>query len=291
MTTRSLNLISFLLLLIFAIGCAPEQTAEVSESVEVQPAPLAQVVEPTAPPLPTETTAAYPAPAEVQPEAGYPEPEAVVDSYPEPIDTENPQAAELVQIEVIESFPHSPAVFTQGLVWDNGIFYESGGLYGQSALYRVDPTTGESDLSVPIAPELFAEGLALVDDKLIMLTWKAGIAIVFDKDSFEEIGRFSYEGQGWGLCYEPSQNQLWMSNGSSTIVSRDPDSFEITNRFPVLDNGQPLGRINELECVDGLIYANVWKTDTILVIDSLTGTVLQKIDGSTLLTADERAQL
>lgn len=299
MTTRNQALLSSILCIILLVGCAPERATESNSSTETNPVPLAQVVEPTVPPSPTVIINSYPAPLTPQVETGYPEPKtssealSTVSSYPEAITDFDPEpdAPTKIGVEVIESYPHNTAVFTQGLVWDNGIFYESGGLYGQSALHRVDLQTGASDLSVPIAPELFAEGLALVGDRLIMLTWKAGVAIVFDKNSFEEIGRFSYEGQGWGLCYEPSQEQLWMSDGSSVIVGRDPNSFEITNQLQVLDNGQPVSRINELECVNGLIYANVWKSDIILVIDSQTGAVIDKIDGGTLLTAEERAQL
>ncbi|MEM8858977.1 MAG: glutaminyl-peptide cyclotransferase [Chloroflexota bacterium] len=279
-------------------ACSPTQLPEIEEEeVEVAPelssateTPLALA---TAAPLPTQppTPNGYPQPII---ETGYPEPSEPIllteEGYPAPTEATE-QVTTLLELEVIEAFPHNTAVFTQGLVWDNGIFYESGGNYGESAVYQVEPQTGQPILSSPIAPEFFAEGLALVDNRLIMLTWKEGVAIEFDKNSLQEVGRFTYEGQGWGLCYEPIQNQLWMSSGSSLLVSRNPITFEITGQVEVTDNGQAVTQINELECVNGLIYANIWKSDVIVVIDSQSGAVVQKIDGSTLLTAEERAEL
>ena len=293
---RNLKPLSVFAILFLAclLSCTSIQNEAIPEPKEIEPAALAQAVAPSPHPTQAQAFEAYPAPIEAEIATDYPEPEQVSqiieEGYPAPPEAAEP-SEDLIQIEVIEIFPHNPAVFTQGLIWDDGSFYESGGLYGESALYRVDLETGQANAVTPILPEYFAEGLALVDDRLIMLTWKAGVAIIFDKNSLQEIGRFSYDGQGWGLCYEPTQNQLWMSSGSSLIVSRDPMTFEVTGQIQVSDNGLTIDQINELECVNGIIYANIWKSDIILAIDSQTGNVIHKIDGSSLLSADEQATL
>ncbi len=189
-------------------------------------------------------------------------------------------------------YPHNTQVFTQGLHWQpEGYFYESGGQRGRSALYRVNVQDGTAVMQAPIDPNFFAEGIAVIDDRIIMLTWQAQTAIVFDRDTFQEIGRFTYEGEGWGLCYDGSTNQLWMSNGSDRLVSRNPDTFEVTSEILVRLAGEPVFQINELECVGDLIYANLWKTDTIIGIDQTSGQVVRQVDASSLLTDEERGAL
>ncbi|MBC8100238.1 MAG: glutaminyl-peptide cyclotransferase [Armatimonadetes bacterium] len=190
---------------------------------------------------------------------------------------------------VLNAYPHDVNAFTQGLVLADGRLYESTGLFGQSTLREVDLTTGAVLRSVAVAPEYFAEGLALVDDRLIQLTWQSGIALIYDRDTFAPLGSYTYSGEGWGLCYDGAQ--LYMSDGSSTLFIRDAQSFEIIRQVTVALDGQPVERLNELECVGDAIYANVWQTDAIVVIDKLTGRVRDVIDASTLLTPDERAQL
>ncbi len=196
-----------------------------------------------------------------------------------------------LRTSVVAKYPHSTEVFTQGLVWLDGAFYESGGLYGQSALYRVGLEDGIATQKAAIDDTFFGEGIAVVGDRIIMLTWQAGVAIVFDRETFEEVGRFAYEGQGWGLCYDEAENQLWMSNGSNIIVSRNPDTFEITNQISVAEADGPVSQLNELECVGERIYSNIWKSDRIVAIDKQTGEVIATIDASDLLTDEERAQL
>ncbi|MFT7585773.1 MAG: glutamine cyclotransferase [Cellvibrionaceae bacterium] len=285
----------FLLSVLFAAGCSSGQSP-VPEEVPILGSESA-AVDSTAPaPISELVPSAYPSPEIEEPDLiGYPQPAEVNQtlSYPEPesdVVIQNAGAKPL-QIKIINSYPHSRQVFTQGLVWDKGFLYESGGLRGESALYRVNLADGQAVQQVAIDTEFFAEGVALVDDKIIMLTWQSETAIVFDRETFVETGRFHYSGQGWGLCYDESNGKLWMSDGSEHIVSRHPDTFELMGEIMVALDGAPVTQINELECVDGMIYANLWKSDMILVINPASGNVEYRIDASVLLTAEERATL
>ncbi|MDE2818649.1 MAG: glutaminyl-peptide cyclotransferase [Chloroflexota bacterium] len=193
--------------------------------------------------------------------------------------------------EVINVYPHDDDAFTQGLLWDSGFLYESTGLRGQSTLRRVELETGIPLESVSLSKDLFAEGLERVGDTLIQLTWQAGLAVVYDFDSFERLDTIYYEGEGWGLCYDG--RYLFMSDGSSHLSIRDPGSFELIFRGAVTYNGQilPASLLNELECVDDYIYANAWNTDYIFRIDKFTGDIVAVIDASSLLTEAEKAAL
>jgi len=193
--------------------------------------------------------------------------------------------------EVIKIYPHDDGAFTQGLLWDSGFLYESTGLRGHSTLRRVEIETGRPLETVSLADELFAEGLERVGDTLIQLTWQAGLAFVYDFDTFEHLDTISYDGEGWGLCYDG--RYLFMSDGSSYLSIRDPGSFELIFRGAVTYNGQilPASLLNELECVDDYIYANAWNTDYIFRIDKFTGDIVAVIDASSLLTEAEKAAL
>ncbi len=200
------------------------------------------------------------------------------------------QAQELSQAvpEVLATYPHDPEAFTQGLLLTDGHFFESTGLYGESSLREVVPETGEVLREVELSPELFAEGLTLVDDRLIQITWRAGVALVYNADTFEQTATFDYKGQGWGLCYDGKE--LVMSDGSATLTRRDPETFAPLETVEVKLNGEPVEMLNELECVGDSVYANIWQTDTIVKIAE-DGRVTQEIDASNLLAAEERAQL
>jgi glutaminyl-peptide cyclotransferase len=130
----------------------------------------------------------------------------------------------------------------------------------------------------------YTEGLALVEDRLIQLTWKDGVAFVWDADTFAPIGQFEYEGEGWGLCYDGSR--LVMSDGSDALTFRDPATFEVTGTVIVTEDGRPVIKLNELECVDGSVWANVWETDRIVRIDPATGDVTGGLDATGLITPD-----
>lgn len=183
-------------------------------------------------------------------------------------------------VSIVETFGHDTAAFTQGLEFDGDTLYESRGLYGESALTTIDPATGDSLAFTPVIPDFFAEGLTVVDDRLVQLTWLDGVALVYDKTTLEEIGRFSYDGEGWGLCYDGES--LFMSNGTNVITRRDPATFEVLDSFEVTLNGRPVVNLNELECVDDLVWVNIWQADFIAVLDPETGTVIAEIDASSL---------
>lgn len=198
------------------------------------------------------------------------------------------QAVETLVPEVIAEYPHDPDAFTQGLLLHNGFFYESTGLYGESDLRRVDPETGAVLQQVDLNDQIFAEGLALIDDRLIQITWRENIAIEYDLETFEVNNVFEYEGEGWGLCFDGEA--LYMTDGSDNLFLRDPETFELLAIIPVTLRGQPVFNLNELECVGDDIYANVWQTDFIMRIDKDSGVVGAEIDASGLLTDPESAQ-
>lgn len=183
-------------------------------------------------------------------------------------------------VEVLRTVPHRTDAFTQGLGFADGTLYESTGLVGRSSLASIDPATGEVDQEVAVEPTVFAEGLALVGDELVQLTWRDGIAYRYDVGSFELVGQHTYDGEGWGLCHDGEQ--LVMSDGSPDLTFRDADTFEETGRVTVTRDGQPVEELNELECVDGTVHANVWHTDEIVTIDPTTGEVQAVVDASAL---------
>ena len=192
-------------------------------------------------------------------------------------------------MKVLATRHHDPAAFTQGLLVHEGSLYESTGLYGSSSLREVDPVSGAVKRKVDIPSEFFAEGLALVDDRLIQLTWKEQKALVHKLAGFAPAGELRYEGEGWGLCWDG--RRLVMTDGSDKLTFRDPTTFAFLGEVTVTradQMGERVLELNELECVDGVVYANVWQTDDILRIDPSTGRVTAVIDASGLLTAEER---
>ncbi len=191
--------------------------------------------------------------------------------------------------EVIESYPHDADSFIQGLVWNGETFYESAGLYGESDLREVDPITGEVLRQVDLAPEFFAEGLTLVDDKLIQITWQEHIAFVYDAETFEQVGTFEYDTDGWGLCYDGEV--LYMSDGTPNLYTRDPQTFELLSQVPLTFQGELVPNLNELECVDGKVWGNIWQTDVIVRIEPSTGEIDGLVDARNLLSAEEVAGL
>lgn len=192
------------------------------------------------------------------------------------------------RVEIVAEYPHDPAAFTQGLLLRQNQLFESTGLRGRSTVRAVDLASGTVQRQVDLPPELFGEGLAAVGPRLIQLTWTSGVARVYDRATFALEREHSYTTQGWGLCYDGSR--LVMSDGSSTLYFRDPDTFELQGQVEVRENGERRDRLNELECVNGKVYANVFETDWIVEIDPDTGTVTAAIDASGLLTSAERAR-
>ena len=190
-----------------------------------------------------------------------------------------------LRVDVLRELPHDTTAYTQGLLWWNGSLYESTGRYGESTLRRLDPETGAVEQRLDVPPAFFGEGLARTGDRLIMLTWKAERAFVFDLGTFEVLRSFRYRGEGWGLCHDG--RRLVMSNGSDTLTFRDPETFEPLGAVPVTLRGRPQTDLNELECVDGAVYANVWQHDYIVRIDPDSGRVTHQIDAAGLLSRDE----
>ena len=179
--------------------------------------------------------------------------------------------------EVISRRPHDTAAFSQGLLLDpSGRLFESTGLWGESTVREVDPDTGEVLRAESLPENLFGEGLALVDDDLVQLTWRSGKAFRWDADTFERLTTYRYDGEGWGLCYDGER--LVMSDGSDRLTFRDPETFEVIGSVAITIDGQPLLDLNELECVDGSVWANVWLTDTIVRIDPADGQVTGLLD-------------
>ncbi|MFL2975026.1 MAG: glutaminyl-peptide cyclotransferase [Candidatus Thalassarchaeaceae archaeon] len=179
--------------------------------------------------------------------------------------------AEERDIEILRTLPHDSSSFTQGLeVLENSIF-ESSGLYGHSRISEIDSQNGEIIRQTKIDDSYFGEGITVKDQSIIMLTWRAGVALEFHISNFSIIGNFSFEGEGWGICY--NGEHIVTSNGTSELSFRDPDSFEIDFTTMVTWDGVPVPNLNELECVDDKIYANIWMEETILRISSTSGKV------------------
>lgn len=192
-------------------------------------------------------------------------------------------------VEIVEWVPHDPDAFTQGLEVANGAMYESTGLWGQSSLRAVDPATGEAIVRVDLPDEFFGEGLTVVGDEIVQLTWQSGTALVYDRATLELLREHSYEGEGWGLC--EMSGELIMTDGSDRLVRRDPETFELLSTVTVTAPGYDgrLDHLNELECVEDLVIANVWQTDALLVIDPDTGRVVAAIDAGPLVDDVYRA--
>ncbi len=187
-------------------------------------------------------------------------------------------------VEVLATIPHDPAAFTQGLELVDGVLYEGTGLEGQSTLRRLDPSTGAVQRQVELPPELFGEGVTVVGDKIWQLTWRNGVAIQRDRETLAEVKRVTYEGEGWGLCRDGGR--LVMSDGTEELRFLDPETFAETGRVTVRRNGVPLVRINELECVGGQVWANLWQLDDVVKIDPGSGNVLATVDLSPIRPAD-----
>ena len=189
---------------------------------------------------------------------------------------------------ILERVEHDEQAFTQGfLIW-NHTLYESTGLYNHSTLREVNLSDGSILRSVDLPDDEFGEGLALVNDTLYVLTWKAGIVHRYNRSTFAELGDMTYDGEGWGLCW--NGEHLAMSNGTSSIAFRDPDTFAIERTIEVTLNGSPISNLNELECIGDHILANVWFDDVILDIDEGTGDVAMVLDASNLLTSEEEQE-
>ena len=190
--------------------------------------------------------------------------------------------------KIVHAFPHDREAFTQGLLYHGGFLYEGTGLNGRSSLRKVRLETGEVLQKVDLPSEYFGEGIAIVKDEIFLLTWQSHMGFVFDLNDFHIVRRFSYQGEGWGLAARG--NELYMSDGSAQIRVIDPASFSEKRRFTVREGNKPIDQLNELEFVEGELYANIWNSDRIARISPQTGQVLSWIDLSGILSPLYRRQ-
>ncbi len=197
-----------------------------------------------------------------------------------------PRRVPIQSYEVVKVYPHDRGAFTQGLVYHNGFLYESTGINGESSLRKVDLATGQVLQRKDIDSQYFAEGLAIMQGRAFQLTWVSQQGFVYDLQSFGLLRTFTYIGQGWGLTNDA--HSLIMSNGSNTISFLDPETLAVQRSVSVLENSQPLNLLNELEYINGEIFANVWQTDRIVRIDPATGILRSWIDMSGLLSPEDR---
>ena len=189
-------------------------------------------------------------------------------------------AVTISDVDVIKKYPHDNKAFTQGLEFHEGRIYESTGRHGFSELRKVDLVTGRVIQRRVLDPQYFGEGITILQNKVFQLTWKSGKGFVYDLNSFALDREFKISGEGWGLSNDG--NNLLLSNGSNQILFLDPQTLQVLKRVSVTLNDKPQYLLNELEYVDGEIWANVWKKDEILRIDPLTGIVLGILDVGTI---------
>ena len=257
-----------------AIEPPPPATA-----ITAPPATAATIPAPPATAAPPEpTVATIPAPPATEPP-----PPTTTTAPPAPATTTTTAPAEAprrYRPQTVEILPHDRMSFTQGLAWRQGVFYESAGLYGRSSVRIVDPATGEVIKERALDDQYFGEGLEVVGERVVQLTWREETAFVWQTETLAPLGTFSYSGEGWGLCAQA--DRFVMSDGSDVLTFRHLETFAPLGSVRVARNGEPVTRLNELECVGGLVYANIWLTDSIAVIDPAQGTVAALVDASGL---------
>ena len=185
-----------------------------------------------------------------------------------------------INYNIVNTYPHDTSSFTEGLIWENSNLYESTGLEGKSKLMKIDIKNGKAQQSVSLDNSIFGEGITLLNDKIYQLTWQNHKVYVYDAKTLKKLKELNWEHDGWGMTNNGTN--LIISTGESNLYFVDPDNFKIRKIVGVSDNNGPLGNLNELEYVDGFIYANIWMTDYIIKIDLSNGNVSGKIDLSDL---------
>ncbi|MFO7844791.1 MAG: glutaminyl-peptide cyclotransferase [Bacteroidales bacterium] len=183
---------------------------------------------------------------------------------------------ELYECRIVNTYPHDTKAYTQGLFYDNGIIYEGTGQKGESSLRKVVLETGELIQSLSLPAKYFGEGITAFGDKIIQLTWTSQTGFVYDKESFTLINTLQYPTQGWGITTDGKK--LIMSDGSQTIYFLEPEYFTEIGRIEVYDHEGPVRSLNELEYIDGLVYANIFQTEEMIAFDPKTGKVVKRID-------------
>jgi glutaminyl-peptide cyclotransferase len=196
------------------------------------------------------------------------------------------QNAPVRSYKVIATYPHDPKAYTQGLQYLNGTLYEGTGLNGESSIRKVNLTTGAVLKIQPVSAFYFGEGITVLGNRLFELTWQNGVAFVYDANTFQSMDSFHYTGEGWGLTYDGKR--LVMSDGTNALRFLDPVTFRELSRIPVRDGSRPIAELNELEYIDGEVWANVYQTDRVARIDPRTGQVNSWVDFAGLLKQSDR---
>jgi glutamine cyclotransferase len=177
---------------------------------------------------------------------------------------------------IVNTYPHDPSAYTEGLVYSDGFLYESTGLVGDSTLRRVDLTTGMVVQKYNLPEQYFGEGIAIVNNTIIQLTWVSQIGFIYQKTTFALLGNFTYPTQGWGLTYDGKN--LIMSDGTDHLYFLNPTTFKQSGEIQVHNGKTPVVNINSLDYINGEIYANIWLTNTIAIINPTNGQVTAMIN-------------
>ena len=200
----------------------------------------------------------------------------------------NPDTPAAWTYNVVNTFAHDPKAFTQGLIFEEGFLYEGTGLYGKSVLRKVELETGNVLQEHKLPDEFFGEGITIYGDRIIQLTLKSKIGFVYNKETFELLREFSYPTEGWGLTHDGKH--LIMSDGTPMLYFLDPETFAQNHKIMVLDQDSPVWGLNELEYIDGQIFANVWPTERIVRIEPKTGEVIGWIDTEGILAPQDHSE-
>jgi glutamine cyclotransferase len=218
--------------------------------------------------------------AEVPAEGGSAQLEEVVTS-------DSAQSIPVLRPEVLAEVPHDPSAYTQGLELHEGTLYEGTGLEGRSQLRVLDPATGEVQRAESLPGQLFGEGIAVAGDRIWQLTWQDGVVLEWDRATLTLRRQLPLDGEGWGLCNDGTR--LVRSDGTDRLRFHDPVTFAETGSVTVTIDGEPVTQLNELECVDGQVWANVWPSDVLVRIDPASGQVTAAVDAAGLLDPEQRA--
>ena len=203
--------------------------------------------------------------------------------------TQRLASAAVAGYQVVKIYPHDPQAFTQGLVYADGFLYEGTGLNGRSGIRKVKLESGEVVQVQPLESRFFGEGIAVLPDRIVQLTWQSGVGFVYDRTTFQRTRTFNYSGEGWGLTFDGTR--LIMSDGTAWLRFIDPGTLKETGRLQVKDGGRPVPHLNELEVVKGEILANVWQTDRIARISPKSGEVTGWIDLAGILDPNDAANV
>lgn len=200
-----------------------------------------------------------------------------------PAHSAKPQSVPVYSYKIDNTYPHDKGAFTQGLVFANDVIYEGTGLYGKSSLRKLDLETGKVLQSYELPAQYFGEGITVFQNIIIQLIWKSNMGFVYDESSFKLLHDFTYATEGWGITHDGER--LIISDGTSTLHFLDPETFSTIGHIEVCNNDTPIDKLNELEYINGQIYANIWQTDYIAIINPQSGQVSGWIDLSGLLSS------